>query len=107
MASKLRLEDKVAIVTGAGSVASGSGTGVPRPYCSPGRGPRSCCWIKTRAAAEETGEMIRKEGGTAEVFVADVSRADDCRAGVERAVALWGSWILCITTWASAGAAPW
>lgn len=37
-----------------------------------------------------TLEMIKKEGGEAEVFVADVSRADDCRALVEKTVKRWG-----------------
>ena len=90
MASKLRLEDKVAIVTGAGSVAAGIGNGRATAVLFAREGAKVLLLDQTRASAEETGEMIRKEGGTAEVFVADVSRADDCRAGVERAVALWG-----------------
>ena len=90
MASKLRLEDKVAIVTGAGSVAAGIGNGRATAVLFAREGAKVLLLDQTRASAEETGEMIRKEGGTAEVFVADVSRADDCRAAVERAVALWG-----------------
>lgn len=42
------------------------------------------------AAAGVTRDLIVSEGGSAEPFAADVTKADDCRAMVERAVALWG-----------------
>jgi NAD(P)-dependent dehydrogenase (short-subunit alcohol dehydrogenase family) len=90
MGPRLRLEDKVAIVTGAGSVASGIGNGRAAAVLFAREGARVLLLDQNPAAAEETREMIRKEGGTAEVFTGDVSRADDCRASVERAVALWG-----------------
>jgi NAD(P)-dependent dehydrogenase (short-subunit alcohol dehydrogenase family) len=45
---------------------------------------------QNRAAAEETLAMIRAEGGEAAVWVADVTRAADCRAMVEEAVRRWG-----------------
>src|SRR5262249_28159144 len=38
----------------------------------------------------ETAGLIRAEGGTAEALVADVTRAEDCRAMVAAAVAKWG-----------------
>jgi NAD(P)-dependent dehydrogenase (short-subunit alcohol dehydrogenase family) len=41
-------------------------------------------------AAGETLTMITDEGGEAEVFAADVTSADDCRAMVARAVERWG-----------------
>jgi NAD(P)-dependent dehydrogenase (short-subunit alcohol dehydrogenase family) len=40
--------------------------------------------------AEETVALIRGEGGEAAAHAADVTRADDCRAMVEAAVARWG-----------------
>jgi NAD(P)-dependent dehydrogenase (short-subunit alcohol dehydrogenase family) len=40
--------------------------------------------------AEETVALIRAEGGDAAGLAADVTRAEDCRAMVEAAVARWG-----------------
>jgi len=88
--SKLRLEDKVAIVTGAGSIAPGIGNGRAAAVLFAREGAKVLLMDQNPSAAEETRDMIRKEGGTAEIFTGDVTRADDCRASVEKARALWG-----------------
>lgn len=88
--SKLRLEDKVAIVTGAGSIAPGIGNGRAAAVLFAREGAKVLLLDQNPSAAEETRDMIRKEGGTAEIFTGDVTRADDCRASVEKARALWG-----------------
>ncbi len=90
MAARPRLEGKVAIVTGAGSRAPGIGNGRATAVLFAREGARVLLVDQSRAAAEETLAMIRAEGGEAAVFVADVTRAEDCRAMVEEAVRRWG-----------------
>jgi NAD(P)-dependent dehydrogenase (short-subunit alcohol dehydrogenase family) len=87
---KLRLEGKVAIVTGAGSRGEGIGNGRAAALLFAREGAKVLVVDNSPPAANETLKMIRKEGGEAEVFVADVSRSDDCRAMVEGAVKRWG-----------------
>ncbi|MBP1678428.1 MAG: 3-oxoacyl-(acyl-carrier-protein) reductase [Bacteroidetes bacterium] len=90
MASKPRLEGKVAIVTGAGSRAAGIGNGRAAAILFAREGAKVLVADNNTAAAEETLAAIQKEGGEASVFVGDVTKAADCRAMVERAVSRWG-----------------
>ena len=90
MSSGLRLENKVAIVTGAGSVASGIGNGRAAAILFAREGAKVMLVDIQTAAAEQTLETIKKEGGAAEIFTGDVSQADHCRAIVERTVSRWG-----------------
>lgn len=90
MPLKPRLEGKIAIVTGAGSRAPGIGNGRATAILFAREGAKVLVVDNNREAAEETLEMIKKEGGEAEVFAADVSKADDCRTMVGRAVKRWG-----------------
>jgi NAD(P)-dependent dehydrogenase (short-subunit alcohol dehydrogenase family) len=85
-----RLEQKVAIVTGAGSRAAGIGNGRAAAILFAREGAKVLLVDQDTTAAEETLRQIREEGGAAEVFTGDVSRAADCRAMVERAVSRWG-----------------
>jgi NAD(P)-dependent dehydrogenase (short-subunit alcohol dehydrogenase family) len=88
--AKLRLESKVAIVTGAGSIAPGIGNGRATAILFAREGAKVLLVDLNPAAAEETLTMIQEEGGTAEVFRADVSRVDDCRDMVEHVMKRWG-----------------
>lgn len=90
MASRLRLEGKVAIVTGAGSRAPGIGNGRAAAILFAREGAKVLLVDKSTSAAEDTLEMIHKEGGEAEVFAADATKDEGCRAMVERAVKRWG-----------------
>jgi NAD(P)-dependent dehydrogenase (short-subunit alcohol dehydrogenase family) len=90
MEAKRRMESKVAIVTGGGSVASGIGNGRATAILFAREGARVLVVDLNKSAAEETQKAIQQEGGTAEVFVGDVSQAKDCEAIVKRAVDLWG-----------------
>jgi len=90
MAPKLRLENKVAIVTGAGSRAAGIGNGRAAAIIFAREGAKVLVVDINGAAAEDTLAAIRAEGGEAELFLGDVSRAADCYAMVERAVSRWG-----------------
>jgi NAD(P)-dependent dehydrogenase (short-subunit alcohol dehydrogenase family) len=85
-----RLRGKVAIVTGAGSRGPGLGNGKAAAILFAREGARVLCVDQALARAEETVALIRAEGGEAAGLEADVTRADDCRAMVEAAVARWG-----------------
>jgi NAD(P)-dependent dehydrogenase (short-subunit alcohol dehydrogenase family) len=88
--AKLRLENKVAIVTGAGSIAPGLGNGRAASILFAREGAKVLLVDLNPATAEETLATIKQEGGVAEVFGADVSRADDCRSMVEHVMKRWG-----------------
>ena len=85
-----RLRGKVAVVTGAGSRGPGLGNGKAAAILFAREGARVLCVDQALPRAEETVALIRAEGGEAAAFAADVTRADDCRAMVEAAVARWG-----------------
>ena len=90
MALKPRLENKVAIVTGAGSRAAGIGNGRAAAILFAREGAKVLVVDKNTTAAEDTLAAIKGEGGEAEVFVGDVTSAADCRGMVERVVSRWG-----------------
>jgi NAD(P)-dependent dehydrogenase (short-subunit alcohol dehydrogenase family) len=88
---RARLGGKVAIVTGAGSRGPGLGNGKATAILFAREGARVLCVDQARERAEETVGLIRAEGGTAEAFAADVTRAGDCAAMVGDAVRRWGT----------------
>jgi NAD(P)-dependent dehydrogenase (short-subunit alcohol dehydrogenase family) len=63
----------VAIVTGAGSVGPGWGNGKVTAVLFAREGGTIFCVDVCRAAAEETRDIIRGEGGAAKAWQADVS----------------------------------
>jgi NAD(P)-dependent dehydrogenase (short-subunit alcohol dehydrogenase family) len=79
----VRLAGKTAMVIGAGSVGPGWGNGKATAVLFAREGARVFCVDLNEAAARETAGIIRGEGGEAEPFRADASRAAD----VEHAVA--------------------
>jgi NAD(P)-dependent dehydrogenase (short-subunit alcohol dehydrogenase family) len=85
-----RLENKVAIVTGAGSRGPGLGNGKATAILFAREGARVLCVDLAKERAEETVSLIRAEGGEAEAFAADVTAAGQCRAMVDAAVRRWG-----------------
>ena len=72
-----RVAGKVALVTGAGSIAPGWGNGKAAAVLYAREGARVFCVDLRREAAEETAAIIRSEGFEAEAFVADVTREDE------------------------------
>jgi 3-oxoacyl-[acyl-carrier protein] reductase len=81
----MRLKDRVAIVTGAGS-----GIGAASAIAMAREGARVVVVDINESAAKKTVEQIEKAGGQAAGARADVSRAADNQSVVEQAVARWG-----------------
>jgi NAD(P)-dependent dehydrogenase (short-subunit alcohol dehydrogenase family) len=75
-----RLKGKVAVVTGAGSSGPGVGTGKAAAILFAREGASVLCVDIVEERAQETATIIEDEGGTASVYVADVSRQADCKA---------------------------
>ena len=88
--SALRLEGKVAIVTGAGAAGDGIGNGRAAAILFAREGARVLLVDRDVALAEATQRMIAAEGGESAAFEANVVREDDCRAMVEAALKRWG-----------------
>ena len=85
-----RLEDKVAVVVGAGSVGPGWGNGKATATLFAREGAKVMCVDINEAAAEETAGIITGEGGEAVSHVADVTQADQVEEMARRALDLWG-----------------
>ena len=85
-----RLEGKVAIVFGAGSVGEGWGNGKATATLFARNGAHVVCVDIKREAAEETVGIIAGEGGQASAAVCDVTRSDTIKAVVDEAIGRLG-----------------
>jgi len=85
-----RLQDKVAIVTGAGSRGTGVGNGKAASLLFAREGARVCLVDNVLARAEETLAEIEKEGGEAFAISGDVSKDADCKHIVDACVMRFG-----------------
>ena len=85
-----RLEGKVAIVTGAGSSGPVLGNGKAAAVLFAREGASVLLTDAVAERAEETLEMVAKEGGEASVFQANVTRDEECRDMVVAAVERYG-----------------
>jgi NAD(P)-dependent dehydrogenase (short-subunit alcohol dehydrogenase family) len=85
-----RVSNKVAIVTGAGSVGEGIGNGKAAAIVLAREGARVMLVDLNPKAAEETRSMIADEGGECFAFQADVSRSQDCAAIVDACLQTYG-----------------
>jgi NAD(P)-dependent dehydrogenase (short-subunit alcohol dehydrogenase family) len=87
-----RVEDKVAIVTGAGSTPGpGVATGRATAIALAREGAQVLLADLRPDRAEETLGLIEKEGGTGSVFTGDMTTAADCEAMVRAAVDTFGT----------------
>ena len=85
-----RLEDKVALVFGAGSIGPGWGNGKATAVAYAREGARVIAVDLNIDAARETAEIISGEGGVCEPISADVTVADDIARVTERCMKLHG-----------------
>lgn len=85
-----RLEGKVALVVGAGSVGPGWGNGKATAALFAREGAQVLCADINADAAKETAEIIAGEGGDAVPFTADVSKADQVKAMVDACLEKFG-----------------
>ena len=85
-----RLQDKVAIITGAGSRAEGIGNGRAAAILFAREGAKLLLADRDAQAAQATLDLIRAEGNDAVVHTADVTSSEDCRAMVRAALDRWG-----------------
>lgn len=81
----MRLKDKVAIITGAGL-----GMGRAGSVLFAREGASVLIFDLNEKAARETESIIKSEGGKCAVFIGDVSKEADVKAGVEEAVKQFG-----------------
>lgn len=87
---KLRLQGKVAIVTGAGSRGSGVGNGKATAILFAREGASVLLADSELDRAKETLRMIEEEGGVASTIQTDVTSDDDCKILVDAAVERYG-----------------
>src|SRR5262249_51840056 len=84
-AGRLRLEGKIALITGAGS-----GIGQASAVLFASEGARVACVDLIAEGAEQTVAMIRDEGGEAISIQADVRQAADTQRMVDSTLARFG-----------------
>ncbi|KAH0492395.1 hypothetical protein TgHK011_007353 [Trichoderma gracile] len=85
-----RLDGKVAIVTGAGSLGDGLGNGRAISLLLASDGATVLCADRDLPSAKRTVEMIVQEGGSAVSMCADVSSEGDCEKLVRTAEGWFG-----------------
>ena len=83
--SLFSLEDRVALVTGAGR---GIGKAIAEGLAS--HGAKVICAARTRVQLEETAQAIKSSGGEAFAVEMDVSRLDSIKEGVAATIAACG-----------------
>jgi NAD(P)-dependent dehydrogenase (short-subunit alcohol dehydrogenase family) len=85
-----RLQDRIALVFGAGSIGPGWGNGKASAVAYAREGARVACVDVNRDAAEETVGLIGAEGGTALALSCDVTRLDQVEAAVSATLQRFG-----------------
>jgi NAD(P)-dependent dehydrogenase (short-subunit alcohol dehydrogenase family) len=85
-----RLQDKVALVTGAGSIGPGWGNGKATAVLFAREGAKVFGLDLRLEAAGETRDIVVGEGGECTAWRADVSRADDIAGAVRACLEVYG-----------------
>jgi NAD(P)-dependent dehydrogenase (short-subunit alcohol dehydrogenase family) len=81
-----RLQDRVALVFGAGSVGPGWGNGKASAVSYARHGAKVACVDISRPAAEETVGLIKEEGGQAIALACDATANDSVKAAVDATI---------------------
>src|SRR5262252_4291526 len=81
-----RLQDKIAIIFGAGSAGPGWGNGKATATLFAREGAHVVCVDFNPAAAKETVEIIVGEGGSASAAICDVTRSEQVKQVVDHVV---------------------
>jgi NAD(P)-dependent dehydrogenase (short-subunit alcohol dehydrogenase family) len=79
-----RLKDKIAVVTGAGSIGPGWGNGKATAVLFAREGAKVLAADLNPKAAEETKAIIAQEGGECTAHQVDVSKSDEVKGMVEK-----------------------
>ena len=90
MPSGQRLENKVAIVTGAGTRGEIAGTGQAAAILMAKEGAKVLLSDIDFDRVEETLNSIEKEGGIGKIFIGDVTSEKDCEAMIKESVKQFG-----------------
>ena len=90
MPSGQRLEGKVAIVTGAGTRGEIPGTGQAAAILMAQEGAKILLCDIDIERAEETLDVIEKDGGIGKIFIGDVTSEKDCESMINEAVKQFG-----------------
>ncbi|WP_111735276.1 SDR family NAD(P)-dependent oxidoreductase [Roseovarius amoyensis] len=85
-----RLEGKIALVMGAGSIGPGWGNGKAASVLFAREGAKVVAVDRDATAAAETTRVIREEGGECIEAVADISRVADVEAVIEKTIDTYG-----------------
>lgn len=85
-----RLKNKVAIVTGAGSVGPGWGNGKATAVLFAREGAKVWAVDISLAAVEETKAIIEREGGICSIMRMDVSKSEEVKAMVDQCLKTYG-----------------
>jgi NAD(P)-dependent dehydrogenase (short-subunit alcohol dehydrogenase family) len=85
-----RVENKIAIITGAGCVGPGWGNGRASAVLFAKEGARIFAVDRDTAAMEETARLVKAAGGEIETHRCDVTNASSVAAAVTACVKRWG-----------------
>lgn len=85
-----RMQGKAIIVTGAGSIGPGMGNGKASSILYAREGGRVLLVDRELAAAQETADLIRAEGGVGIPFQCDVTSSAECQRMVEACLQAFG-----------------
>ncbi len=87
----MRLQNKVALVVGGGQTPGDTiGNGRAASILFAREGAKVLVVDRDGASAQETAEMIRKDGGVARAIQADATREEDCKRFIDTCVADFG-----------------
>ena len=87
---EMKLDGKVAVVTGAGSRGDGIGNGRAAAILLAREGVHVALLDSNQDWVEHTHSLIKSEGGSSHVINADVTNSSSCANAIYQTVQLWG-----------------